>query len=480
MLPVLLFALSGCGLVNAMNDLKLKFLDVTSPVVVHGIVVDLQPPDDDLLNEALESIGFELGTTATVFVADALTDEDMDQDVDGAQVWVEGIPATLDELGAFVVMPADGLSYRVGETWTFEVERAGEAGLGVLDVVLPQSASMTVPEEHTTGQPLVLDLTGQGFDSALAYVFDIEGVMTWSNQPADANDALDILTNDEPLQKLQIPGSAFPDPTAYVVSVAAMKHGDIDTSDGVNTLLSGTMAGQMQLFPVFTAPPVVAQGQIIGVMEADDPRLVKALADTDLAPGVTATVFLADAREQEDIDAAAVTGGIVTLTGGATVQAEDQGDGTYFVPTTDALVWEQGADWVVDIEVDEVVGFMEITLPGFALIDVPDEHKRNEDLVVDFTDQNFDSSLVVVVDGAGEVLFSNEITDAEAFLEMMDAPPPLGEVVVPGDVFGDVGLYGVATVAFRHGQEHRRDGVVVEVSGLMAGRMVLHPVLVRP
>ena len=124
--------------------------------------------------------------------------------------------------------------------------------MGEVALSLPAGAAVEIPTQHGAGSPLVIDLTGQGFGSAIGVVVDATGEVVWTNVPTDVRSLYDAMGSDE-VTTLEIPGSAFAANQVYLVGVAAMAHTDADDLTDVNTALSKVRVGKMFLSPVTTA-----------------------------------------------------------------------------------------------------------------------------------------------------------------------------------------------------------------------------------
>ncbi len=481
MLPLIVLALSGCGLFKAVEDFKTTIGNLTNPVVVQGVILELSMPEDALLQAAVLDAGLQPGLTATLFVADASNASELDQAVAGASVTLQGVAAAEGDPGVFSIWPTDGLVYRAGETWRVGITTPDGQSEGSLSVELPSPAPVLIPEEHPPGEPMQLDLTGLGFDSVLAYVFDSTGEITWTNQPDTALEVFDLTQSVDGVQSFEIPGAAFPDESIYAVAVAGMVHSRTDDLEGVNTFLSNLMAGQLNMYPVFTSPGLTAVGQILDIPEPEDPRLSTALQRADLSPGTAATVFLADAlADVPTLEEAAMPGGTVTLLTEEAIDLLDEGDGYYTLSPEVGVTWETGATWTIDVANGPASGALQAVLPDAPELLVPEQHRANTELVVDLTGQLFQSAVLFVVDADGEIVFSNEPETIDELADIIAQPLPLGPVAIPAKTFPRPGLYGVALAAYEHAPTDGFTGLNPELSALLSGRMVVAPLPVVP
>jgi hypothetical protein len=481
MLPLVLLAMSGCGLFRAVEELRDNIQNITNPLIAQGVILDLEMPDDPLLAAAVSDAGLQAGLTATVFVTEGLTVDDLDQALNNAKVSIEGVRATQGDAGVFSIWPLDGLNYQVGARWVLDVVRTDSASEGSMAITLPAAAPVVIPSEHVPGKPMVLDFKGLGYDSVLAYVFDVDGRTTWTNQPESGLEVFDLTQSTEAVKSLEIPGTAFPEDSIYAVAVAGMLHSDGTGIEGLNTLLSNLMAGQMQIYPVFTSPGLTTVGQILEIPEPDDPVLQEALARAELLPGTEATFFLADALlGAPSLEDAALPGGAVTLLTSQAFPTVDEGDGYYTLLADEGPPWVTGATWSVEVSHGPESGTLQVMLPGAPELILPPQHQANTALVVDLTGLDVDSAVVIVVSDAGDIVFSNEPQTVDEFAEVAARPDLPDAVTIPADVFAEPGLYGVALAAYDHAPPDDFSGVNPELSALMAGRMTVMPLPVTP
>ena len=238
----------GCEEWRAVQE---AFEGFSEPTVVQALILAVAEPESEAVDLSVSE--FQPGTGATVFLANASDAQNIEEaPIEGATVSVHEIAAIEQGDGAYVIDPGT-LEYAAGATWAVTAE-VGE-GSGKASVVLPNAAAVTLPEQHTAGQDLLVDVAGQGFHAALVVVFDVAtGAVTWSNEPQDAQELYDFTHGSADVESVTIPGAAaFPAESAYAVGVAGMMHGDAESIEGFNTLLSTAMAGQMKMYPVSTS-----------------------------------------------------------------------------------------------------------------------------------------------------------------------------------------------------------------------------------
>ena len=225
--------LPGCELLEGGIDL---FEGLTNPLVSQGLVLGTEAPP-----EAAE-FGIDEGTVVSVFLADAADVADLENaPVAGADVDFAGIAAGELEAGLYTIEPG-AVSY--GGTANLRVV-VGQ-GVATASVVMPGPASPSVPETHSGGELTVA--LGRPYDTVLVVVVADDGSITYDNRPDGPRELYD-LTGANAVERVTIPGSAFPGSGAYLVGVAGMENTEANQLDGMNTVLSNVMAGKLVFSP---------------------------------------------------------------------------------------------------------------------------------------------------------------------------------------------------------------------------------------
>lgn len=237
----------GCELVDDGRDL---IGDLTNPLVTQALVLGVTPPSEASEVELPDE--YSEGAGATVFLADAADVANLeDAPISGAQVDLQGESVAELTAGSYGLQPG-ALAYEPDGAWTLSVMLGGDTATAVID--LPPAASFELPETHQPNQAITVDLTGQGFDSALVVVIDDSGTVVYDNRPTDIRGLYDLTRGDQ-ATTVTIEAEAFPRVGAYVVGVAGIRtttgREDID---GMNTALSTMMAGNMVMEPLVVAP----------------------------------------------------------------------------------------------------------------------------------------------------------------------------------------------------------------------------------
>lgn len=242
-----LLLLGGCDLIDQGRDL---IGDLTNPLVTQALVLGVAPPseasDIDLPPEYAEGAG------ATVFLADAADVADLENaPITGADVSIRSVAVAEVGAGGYALEPGD-IAYAPNETWELQVTLSGDSATA--GIALPPPADFTVPAAHTVNSGLTVDLTGQDFDGAFVVVVDDGGNIVYDNRPTDIKGLYD-LTRGEAAGVIEIPATAFPQVGGYLVGVAGIRTttGREDL-DGMNTVLSTMMAGQLVFEPLAAAP----------------------------------------------------------------------------------------------------------------------------------------------------------------------------------------------------------------------------------
>jgi hypothetical protein len=251
---------TGC---DSLLDIQDKVDGYTDQFVVQAIYLGLEEPTDPDLAAALDAGGgnFDQGSTFTVFLADAgQVSEIENAPITGAVGSLlspanGSVELTDEGNGKYTAMAEDGLVYTGGETVTLQVTQGGAQHKARVDA--PAAPTLALPETHSKGTALAINLEGQGFDSALVVVLDMgSGSVTWSNEPSGIGELYDMTHGDGGGASVAIPASALSAASLYAVGVAGMVHADPDTFDEVNTALSTMMAGKLIFGIVCTLEPV--------------------------------------------------------------------------------------------------------------------------------------------------------------------------------------------------------------------------------
>ncbi len=249
--PILLalaLTLPGCAFFGKARD---TFDGLVNPLVGLGLLLSVAPSEDEDVD--LSNAPVQEGTTFTLMLVDAAHVNDLDQaPVTGAAVSLHGEAASEIEDGTYLIAPG-ALAYDPGATWELQITRG--ASEATAQLALPATHDEAPPREHSAGADLIVDLSGEEYDSVLVMVIDpLVGDVTWSNQPETPREVYDF-TRGDPELVVTIPGDeAFPDEQPYLVGIAGMNHTGASDLDGMNTIISTLMAGQMVFHPVSTIP----------------------------------------------------------------------------------------------------------------------------------------------------------------------------------------------------------------------------------
>lgn len=251
-----LVVLAGCDIFDKAKQVADAIEGLTNPLVLQGLVLSVQDPGDPTVVAVLEAAGTEIGTGATVFLADAASASDLDNaPIAGGSVTIDDVSATDQGDGSYVIDPSMGLLYVAGETWSTRAFPLPDSDESVATVILPPPASITWPETLTVDEPFLFDLTGQGYDGSVLLVLDQNGTPTYSNEPESIDDVYNATLSEGELETVEIPASAFPTEGVFVIGVAGLVGTTSADLVEVNTALSNVSAGQM----VFRAVTVLPQ-----------------------------------------------------------------------------------------------------------------------------------------------------------------------------------------------------------------------------
>jgi hypothetical protein len=252
-------SLTGCDQLLELHETVEGF---TERFVVQGIYLGVEPLEGVDLSETAFA-----GARLTAFLADASHLDEIDKaPIENTALLLRsqgsGDSMAMMESGEgkYELTFEDGLEYTNGEQISL-TSTYGDSSRSI-SVPTPGAASFDLDPIHAVGAGMVVDLSGQGFDTALAMVFDVEtGEVTWSNEPADISDLYEMTHADgiglgtaEPDQPLllEIPAHAFDQESYYIVGIAGMVVSSPENFEGVNTALSTIMAGKLKFVDVCT------------------------------------------------------------------------------------------------------------------------------------------------------------------------------------------------------------------------------------
>ena len=259
MMMALVLTGAGC---EKLQDIQETVEGVTERFVVEGIYLGVESPEGIDLSETAFA-----GAKLTAFLADASQISEIESapiENTALMLMSDGNGGNMPMLdvgsGKYELSHEDGLEYVSSEFITLSssygsVDRA-------ISVIAPPAAELDIDPDHAAGSPMLIDLSGQGFDAALAMVFDVEtGEVTWSNEPQDISELYDMThpngfgleeADDSDALMLEIPAMAFAEESYYIVGVAGMVVADAADFTNVNTALSTLMAGKLRFTDVCT------------------------------------------------------------------------------------------------------------------------------------------------------------------------------------------------------------------------------------
>lgn len=245
--------LAACNLQELADDVK----GVTNPLIAEGIMLGVAPPESEDID--LSGTEFAQNAAAGVMLADAKGVDDMaDAPVSGAEVAVLSdvlgrVDFGEDSAGAYSADSGDGLDYVEGDQVVLSMTIEGEASK-ITSRLPPAPNTAGLPDGGQQGVGFTVDLSAQDFENVLVIVIDGQsGEVTFDNRPADIK-AVYELTHGEGDKVIEVPGSAVPGESVYLLGVAGLKNADADDMDNVNTALSAFLTGRMAFTAYNTLP----------------------------------------------------------------------------------------------------------------------------------------------------------------------------------------------------------------------------------
>ena len=242
--------LIGCA---ELEKLKEDLSDITNDFVISTFYIGTAEFTDDRVD--LSTIEEMQGTQAATYLVSAeVMDGSEPSPVTRADVVLTtdgGTTATLEEDagGLYSGDQEDGLDYQPGELVTVTADYNDETH--TIAVTAPEPPEYDAPEEHALDTELMIDISGQGYDSALVFVAyfgtEGEGGVVYSNKPEDFQELYSFAYPDETSTDVSvtIPAETFENEGLYVISLGGVVAGENDDMDNVNVALSSILATQM-------------------------------------------------------------------------------------------------------------------------------------------------------------------------------------------------------------------------------------------
>ena len=246
LLPIVAWT-TGCQL---FEDIKDVVDDLTQPVLMQVVYVGLEEPDPD---DGIDLGGTDLsaGSTINAYIYDVDIATGGNPGLGAAVTLVSeslsSVGLAEDGGGAYSADGADGLDYRPLDEVEVIADYAGVRRR--IAMRTPNPASVAIPEDHTPGVAISVDMRGQGFDNAFLLVIDL---LSDSGKPAWESE-IDPTEPKDPDNLIQtIPGSVFDTESLFLVGVVGLKSADSADFAEIQPLGSGMMAGTMVLHAVNT------------------------------------------------------------------------------------------------------------------------------------------------------------------------------------------------------------------------------------
>lgn len=230
----------GCKLFGTINEAR-DLLD--DPITMQGWYVGVDPPPGvDLSGSALN-----VGAQAQAWVQ--RTDTTGINSIDGAEVSLmsdrKGSVALTQDGETWLATGQDGLDYVEEDEIKLIVDYGGERAS--ISMETPVGAVVDIPETHTGGVSLRIDIRDQGFDNGGVLVYDLTNVVI---PGSDGFSGL-VFQSDYDVQKpidpdnlvIDVDGVIFESGRLYAVGVLGMIASEQNHMSGLNDFGSGMASG---------------------------------------------------------------------------------------------------------------------------------------------------------------------------------------------------------------------------------------------
>ena len=253
--------LTGCKITEEFDKLTEDIEKLTNDFVVSGFYVGAEEFEYAGMNTS-DVEGFQ-DVQSVVFLATAdVTGESDPLPLSHAEVSVESsemgrVLYIEEEPGYYYTNSEGGLTYSPNEMVT--INAMHEDMPHSIAVVAPESAVFDAPDEHPNGMDLVIDISGQGFDSALVGVAIFPAAeMVYSNEPTTFQELYDLAhpAEEGSAESVTIPGETFTEDGLYMISLGGVTAADTVDMVEINTAFSSLLAAQMA-FDVVCVPQCI-------------------------------------------------------------------------------------------------------------------------------------------------------------------------------------------------------------------------------
>ncbi|MCA9567596.1 MAG: hypothetical protein KC656_07125 [Myxococcales bacterium] len=467
----LLVLAAGCRPVTRIGD---KIISLTDPVLVGGVVLGSAPPADPRLQSALELAGFTGFTEARLVVADALEFQDIDNAliedaiVDATPTGSPTMAFTPDENGWFAPAGPGFLPYTPGKVLRVSAELPDRVNAGIVDVPLPDVAEVDVEPVHEPGEPLVVDLVGQGFDYAFAAVYDLDGNEVFTTAPSTNQDIVDLVNPaNDPIESVTVPGETFQEDDIYIVGLAGLKRAPSENVEGLNDALTAVLAGRLELFPIVSGSPMVLNGLVVETADPP-PAFATQLAALGISPGVAVELQASDLL----LAGAPIVHAAVTMNGQTVTEV---GEGRYRVDGAEADLRGEATVRVNAPGIEDIGGY-DLLIPPAPTADLPATFPAGYDLYVPVPDGPWQAVLVTVV-GPNGVTWTNVPQEAAEWSLLMRNEAEMTRVRVPAVAFPEAGAYAVGFAALES-QVDTRVNLNPRFSHVLTGTLAFQSIVI--
>lgn len=230
--------------------------------------------------------------------------------------------------------------------------------------------------------------------------------------------------------------------------------------------------------------PVLVEGVVTSVAPPDSVEVQRILANSGYTPGITVELWVGEAYLDSDWQSVPLPDAEVTLCADEVLDLTSHGDGNYSLGPVEGLVYEPGAEWVIEADTPGLptAGHVAISLPPPLDLWLPPAHREGEPLRIDLEgfEEEYDAVIWVVLGADGGLLWSNQpedIAPEEAYTFARGGLPDV--LTIPAEAFPGPGVQLMGWAGVKTNSPEEASDVNRLLSTIMAGQFQFEMIRVK-